>query len=302
MNYLLYGADTYRSRKKLNEIIAEYRAKTGGGDTNLYRFDAQEHDLVSLRAAAAGDSLFASKKLIIVERPFTAGGQFELTRLTLEHNRVKPDCLLVAWDEALEGEAGERLADAAAYFDKAQEFSPLRGTALNRWINEEARSAGVTLSPAEFSALAVKNGDLWSLRNEMEKLAVNPGARSPGASIGESVIFDLGDTFFSSPVQALRHLLELLARGEEEGRIFSYLASHARTLLIVKSYLTARGSITAGLKIHPYVIKKASLVVRTLSLRDLIGNLKRFLEEDRRIKTGITRPVDSLMRLVSLWR
>ena len=301
MNYLLYGADTFRSRKKLNEIIAEYRRKAGG-DTNMHRFDAQEDDLGSLRAVASGDSLFESKKLMVLERPFTAGHQFEFVRLTLADNQGRQNSLIVAWDEKLEGEAGERLAQTAAYFDKTQEFSALRGPALNRWIDAEARSAGIALSSAESSELAAKGGDLWSLHNELEKLAVSGKGMAHGGPIRESVIFDLGDTFFSSPREALRHLLQLLARGHEDNRIFAYLVNHAHTLLVVKSHLESRRPVAYSAKIHPYVIKKASAQARALSLRDLVRNLSRFLEEDLRIKTGITRARDSLMRLALPWQ
>lgn len=296
MNYLLYGADTYRSRKKLNEIIAEYRRKAGG-DTNLHRFDAQEDDLAPLRGVAGGDSLFESKKLVVLERPFSAGQQFEFVRLTLADNQRSGSSLIVVWDETLQGEAGERFAQTAAYFNKKQEFLFLRGTALNRWIDEEARSRGIALSPAEMATFAAKGGDLWVIGSELDKLIVSRGG-ALARPAAEPVIFDLGDTFFSAPGRALGHLLALLGHGEEEGRIFSYLSNHVRTLLMVKSHIDSGRPVPAGAKIHPYVVKKASRQVGMLSLADLVGKLSSFLREDVRIKTGATRAKDSLFRLL----
>lgn len=297
MNYLLYGADTYRSRKKLNEIIAEYRLKNGG-DVNFHRFDAEEDDPAALRASAGTGSLFAAKKLVVVERALAAPRDFESICTLLAENRGKADTLLVVWDAALEGEEAEkRLAEVAEFFDKKQEFPQLSGTALGRWIREQAVSAGLSLSPSEIEALAVSTrGDLWRVHNELEKMALGGGVAA--GSGRESVIFDLGDTFFSAPRQALRHLFSLLAHGEEEGRIFSYLSNHARTLLMVKSHLAGGRPIPAGAKIHPYVIKKASAQVRMLQLRDLVQNLSHFLQEDLRIKTGVARANDSLLRLL----
>ena len=146
------------------------------------------------------------------------------------------------------------------------------------------------------SLAASTRGDLWACASELEEMALGGGAVAGGERV--SSVFDLGDTFFSAPGQALRHLLALLGQGEEEGRIFSYLSNHARTLLAVKSYLAAGRPIPASARIHPYVIKKASAQVRSIETRDLIKNLSRLLREDLEIKTGVSRARDSLFRLL----
>ena len=69
MIYALYGSDTYRSRKKLNEIIEAYRQKAGA-DIDFHRFNAQEHDCANLKGIMATSSLFAQKKLVVVEYAF----------------------------------------------------------------------------------------------------------------------------------------------------------------------------------------------------------------------------------------
>ena len=64
MIYLLYGEDTFRSRKKLAEIIEQYRAKMGS-DLNVRRVDAEEEDLaVVLGGVLEAGSLFVQKKLV----------------------------------------------------------------------------------------------------------------------------------------------------------------------------------------------------------------------------------------------
>ena len=299
MNYLIYGADTYRSRKKLNDIIGEYRRKNGNA-FNLHRFDADVHDLAALGAIIGGGSLFAAKKLVVVERPLTAPRQFEILRAALAASRQDAATLLVVWDEALEGDAKKRLADVSGYFDKIQESAPLRGAALARWVREEAARRGLNLSPSEVAAFAsAGRGDLWAIGNELEKTAVSRGNTGPAGARRGSVIFDLGDTFFSAPREALGHLFALSAQGEDEMGIFAYLAKHARILLAVKSCLDAGLPAAGPPGTHPVVIKKATAAVRGLSLEALLRNLADFLKEDVRIKTGVSRAKDSLLRMLA---
>ncbi|MEK7542028.1 MAG: hypothetical protein AAB533_04220 [Patescibacteria group bacterium] len=299
MNYFLYGPDTYRSRGKLREIIDAYREKHAGGVLDLHRFDAAEDDLQEFRLGCRGGSLFAAKKLIVLERPFTVPHQFDIARSALaDAQSASADMMVVVWDGALDAEAKKRFKDVETYIDKSQEFTPLSGTALQRWIAEEAVARGAALSPAERTALAMScGGDLWTGSQEIEKAALGRAAGAAAPAARHSV-FDLGDSFFLAPVPARRILLSLIRAGEDEMGLFTYLASHARKLLVIKSYSERGVSPPASAKIHPFVVKKASRQVAMLSLENLTRALSRFLEEDRRIKTGMSTARESLLRML----
>lgn len=302
MNYLLHGPDTYRSRKKLREIVAAYRAKAATRGLNMHAFDASEDDLERFAAAAAGGTLFAAKKLIVLERPFSAPRQFDTVKGVLAGTHKKSDILLIVWDEVLDTEGKKRLKSTEKYFDKQQECSPLTGAQLARWIREEAAERGVSLSGAEQAALAERYGtDLWRMAQEVEKVAVGGGIS--GASRGarrQPTVFELGDTFFSSPREARRLLLSLLDAGEDERGMFAYLAGHARTLLIVKASMERGIAVPAAAKIHPFVAKKAGAAARSLPLARLVRILERFFEEDRKIKTGMSAARESLLQLLNI--
>lgn len=299
MIYLLYGPDTYRSRQKLNEIIAGYRERAGS-DLNLHRFDAAEDDFAALKIALETGSLFSPKKLVVVEQAFSTPHWEALHASVLAH-RGSTDTIVVLRDGALGEEAKKRLAEISPLTDKAQEFALLVGAGVERWIRQEAASRGLILSPVEFLVLAAKGGDLWAIANELDKLAVSDrGEKSGGAALAARTpkVFDLGDTFFSAPRQGLRHLLSLLSHGHEDMHLFSYLTNHARTLLAVKISQETHQPLKLG--IHPFVVKKASQIVRTLSRDQLHSFFCRFFEEDWRIKVGLSRPQDSLIRM--LWK
>jgi len=294
MNYLLYGADTYRSRKKLREIVDEYRAK---GGTNLHRFDAEEDDLAPLEGLVGTGSLFGGKKLIVIELALETGRQFELVRRAVDAGADGADVLMVLWEGVLRGEALARLAKVKTRLSSAQEFRPLAGPALARWIREEAQKRNVSLLPQDLARLASSGSNLWALSNELEKRALSNEALT-GSRLPVTTVFDLGDTFFSSPRSGLLHMACLLHQGQDEFNLFSYLANHARTLLKVKAYAAADQPIPASTGLHPYVIKKASELVRALSLEDLRRRLQGFFAEDLKIKTGAAKPAESLLRLL----
>ncbi len=114
----------------------------------------------------------------------------------------------------------------------------------------------------------------------------------------EPSIFRLGDTFFTSSREGLRSLMELLHHGHDDFNLFSYLSNHARTLLTVSHYAENKKPVPSKHGIHPFVIKKASAIVRAISSGRLHQVFQRFFEEDYKIKTGGAKPRDSLFSLL----
>jgi len=262
MIYLLYGPDTQRSRQKLNEIMEEYRRKSGS-DLNLYQIDAEEESEDRLREILKTGSLFSSyflsangsgegvqptknaglslKKLVVIkyfsQSPWDRRKFYKLLEGARDDNSV----IVLLWDREL---PEKEVKELASYCKKVQEFKSITRQ--------------------------------------------NP----------ESSIFRLGDVFFTSTREGLRSLLDLLYRGHDDFNLFAYLANHARTLLIVKHYLNSGKPLSSKHGIHPFVARKTSAVVRTVPLKNLTGFMKKFFEEDRKIKTGLTRPKDSLLSLL----
>lgn len=112
-------------------------------------------------------------------------------------------------------------------------------------------------------------------------------------------IFKLGDTFFTYPQEGAHLLLELLRRGEDPMKIFSYLANHLRTLVAVKHAEFSKKRVPAGLKMHPYVAEKAAQTAARLPFSKLHYLQNVFLEEEYKIKSGQAMPEESLFRLLS---
>lgn len=292
---ILYGPDTYRSRRKLREIIEEY-CKKAAGNFNLHRFDAEEeNDLSGVSQLMDSSSLFGGKKLVVIENALSSGN-FNPTNF-----KSLKDTIVVFWDRELNEQSKKKLAEIESYADKIQEFKNLSKEQVRRWIQEEAKHRGVRLYPAHLACLEQFGSDLWAISNELDKIAAGSPAdfkNSPLAESRDLNIFSLGDTFFTSRKEALRILLGLIHDGYDEFNIFSYLLNHARTLLTVKAYSEMREPILASHGIHPFVIKKATAIVRGLSMVELQQVFQRFFEEDLRIKIGLSTPRDSLFLML----
>lgn len=291
---ILHGPDTYRSRRKLREIIEEY-CKKAVGNFNLHRFDAEENDLSGVNQLMEASSLFGGKKLVVVENALSSEN-FKSS----EFKSLK-DTIVVFWDRELNEQGKKHLAEIEPYADKTQEFKNLTKEHARQWIQEEAKHRGVRLYPAHLAYLDQFGSDLWAVSNELDKVAAGSSAEFknlPQAGSRSVNIFTLGDTFFTSKKEALRILLGLMHEGHDEFNIFSYLLNHARTLLTVKAYSEMREPLMASHGIHPFVIKKAAAIVRGLSMMELRQVFQRFFEEDLRIKIGLSTPRDSLFGML----
>lgn len=297
MIYFLYGSDTYRSRKKLNEIIAAFREKNASR-LNLHQWDAEEHDTALLKAALEVDSLFGSKKLVVCR---SALSNEAATRCILDNISACADSkemIVVLWEGELGAEEEQRRKKIEPYLTRSQEFKTLEGFALTRWIRDEARALGVALTPQDEMRLAAYGGNLWAIANELEKFSVSRGRAyiAPEAD-SETTIFEAGDTLFHSPERSIKSFLKILDRGHDAMNLFSYLVNRTRTLIIVDEFSHRARPVPKNFGIHPFVIKKATSLIRLISRTRLNALFRRFFEEDRRIKTGRSDPKESLLQV-----
>ena len=300
MIYLLYGEDTFRSRKKLTEIIEQYRAKMGS-DLNVHRVDAEEEDIVTaLGGILEAGSLFLCKKLVIVEYAISASEDMKWVRKLLEPVSSDQDTIVVIWERKLEKDALKRLKEIEDILTNSQEFRNLEWPAIRAWVEGEARRRGAHLFPAHWTRLEAKKGDLWAISNELDKYSVSPSGDLQAALSEERTLFQLGDTFFTNVREGLHTLMSLMHQGEDMFGVFSYLAGCARTLLAIRASLDEKKSVPKELNIHPFVVKKGSALVRNLDAQRLRSILQQFFEADWKIKTGQLRPDEALVEILLL--
>lgn len=298
MIIIFYGHDTYRSREKLRAFIEECRNKNGP-DLAIHRIDAEEEGSRVLKDLYDGQSLFSRKKIVVVENFLSDPVFFEKLSLLFKQSEADRDCILVLWERELTKDQKKKCTKLFN-LAKVEEYMPLQGVALEKFIQEEAKKRTIVLTAKDTEYIKTAS-DSWGIINKLEQVLLEKKIASEmkqGSSIPLS-IYALGDTFFSyRDKDALSTLLHLFYQGEEEFSMFSYLASHMRTLITVKSYVDSRVPVPSSLGIHPYVIKKASVIARNISMDTLLESHTKFFEEDVGIKTGLSRPKDSLLLIL----
>lgn len=297
MIYFLYGSDSYRSREKLREIIAGYRQKYGNF-LNFSRFDAEDKNLVDLKIVGKTQSLFSSKQMIVIENVFSPANETPDHILKIAEFFRSGDDILVLWDGS-ELPPEKLVKKCLEISGKSQEFKKFNNAGVTSWLVKECQKRGIKLGNYKESLLASCGDDLWRLKNELDKIevggftAVNPKR--------EEVIFNLSDNFLKNKKEALLSLINLLKSGEDEFRLFSFIAGHFRNLLKVGSATKLHKSlniVTANLRLHPFVVKKAVAEVLGRDENFFRKMFYRIFREDLAIKTGESTPQTSLIKLL----
>ena len=295
MLYLLYGPDTYRSREKLREFIAAFRAKAGR-TFNVTRLDAEE-EFAAVRAIGRTASLFAKKELWAIERISKATKEDQdYVRDSLDRWGMDRDLTVVFWEAELEAKDAMLVA-LKKHASKAQEFKPLAAAAVRRWLAGEIVRREIRLAREEAAQLALRFGsDLFALSQELGKIASGWQERRT-VSEAEKV-WSFTDEFFRKRRASIRPLGRLLEAGYEPIYIVGALASALRTLALVHYGIERNTLKNAAAKLHPYVVKKNAELARRLRRSDISDYFSALLAADLELKTGQLPPPLPLIKLV----
>lgn len=317
MIFFLYGADTYRSRRKLEEIKQKYLREIDPAGLNVVRLDGEKAQLKELSEALSGASLLAKKQLVIIE-DLLANKSESVLKFFSEHLKKKKtgkeDNIIVFWDRV---GAGEKLNKAKTEVFKllskqkfSQEFAPLSNTATIAWVKKEVESRGGAISqPAAAALSGLVGNDLWLLNNEIDKLVnfktgnkLKLGETAAGlrietgdvenlvAGIYNEKIFALTDAIGSRNKAGALAILEAEIEGGNAAEyILAMIARQFKIMLAARQALdngTSPRRIGVDLKLHPFVAQKTVLQVRNFSLAALKSILDQILKIDYLNKSG----------------
>lgn len=320
MIYFFYGADSFQLRQKLSQVIGQYRVKHQSG-LNFARFDfTQEQDWDNFKDFIESYSMFAEKKLAIIEDLFRmppATQQDFIRYLETKSILKDPERFLVIIQELRLADDKKKkekyvLKDSAAreLFRKltgkelnSEEFDLLEGVKLETWIKKEAAAQGGQIDNLAVKKLAAYVGsDLWQMQSEVNKLMsfkVNEAITEDDVdqlvkSRIESDIFKTIDALASrQKTLAFKFLHQNLAKGETEIGLLGMLIYQFRNLLLVKSQIEQGVpfySLEKKLKMHPFVLRKTFEQSKNFSLSALKKAYQRLAEIDLGIKSGQIEP------------
>jgi len=310
MIVFLYGQDTYRSRKKLDEIIDSYK-KTHKTGLNLKRLDAKEIKFQDFSNQFKITSMFDEKKLIILENVFF-NKKFQEEFLKDIKNLVKSEDIIIVYEKgSIDGR--NKLFNFLKKEAKSQEFKFLEGRKLENWVKEEfEKYQGIKTDSGTLRVFVDYVGnDLWSLSNEIKKLV---NYRKKGIIEKKDIellvrpkietdIFKTIDAIAQKDKkQALKLLHKHLEKGDSPLYLLSMINFQFRNLLIVKEFIESRKTYNVILRksgLHPFVVKKTYFQSEKFTFEELKKIYQKIFQADLDIKTGKIKPEIALEMLIT---
>src|SRR3989344_3426387 len=296
MIIFLYGQDSFRSRQKLEEIVAHYK-ESGKSGLNLISLDSKDITFSDFYDNFKISSMFAEKKLIILKNVFANKNFQEDFIKEVKSIEELKDVVLVY--ESEEPDQRLKLFKALLKECKCQEFSFLAGLNLRKWAHEEFQKSGQKVNMDALDLLLNYVGnDLWRLSGEISKLS---SFKKDGTVKKDDIelfvkprieldIFKTIDALAAkNKKQALALLHKHLDGGEVPLYLLSMIAYQFKNLLIVKE-LAQKGLMYASIVkksgLHPFVVKKTYYACNQFSFEELKKIYQRIFQVDAAIKIG----------------
>jgi len=326
MIIFLYGEDTFRSKRKLQEIIEEYK-KVHKNGLNLTIIDCQSADFGDFKREIETVSMFKEKKLIILKNALSAsefsgqgesatGGEKSLQKIL---SKNKEDTIVFFEDEKVDSR--KSFFKFLEKNSKSQEFKSLSALQLLAFAKKGFEKTGVKIQDEALEQLVIFCGsDLWRLSNEIKKLAafkMKPAFAK--ASAGEEVNLKDVEQMVNSEIETdifktidaiarrnKKQALGLLHKHLEDGDSVPYLLSminfQFRNLLLIKDLLEKRTQyhlIASKTGIHPFVVRKSYELCERFTFPEIKKIYQKIFLADLDIKTGKVEPQTALDLLIS---
>jgi DNA polymerase-3 subunit delta len=299
MIILLYGEDTYRSRKKLAEITEEHKSKHKSG-LNLRYVDGKSANFDDLRSEMFEISMFREKKLIVLTDA-AANAKFKEAFLEKGKQLADSENVLILYER--QGMLKkDKLVSFIEKHGQVQEFLPLSGASLKKWTKEEFKKLGREIDEDALDLLLeFVAGDLWQMSNEIAKLSGYAPLRvkkeDVSAMVKPKAEVNIFETIDAIAVRDKKKAVDLLKNHIEKGDspiyLLAMIASQMRNIISVK------GLNGANPGMNPFVARKSVQQAKNFSLEDLKRIYGRISQLDTEIKVGKIDPDIVLDVLIS---
>jgi DNA polymerase III delta subunit len=311
MIIFIYGADTYRSRQKLNELKDKFVTEIDINSQSLIVISGAATTLKEIGEKINTGSLFVKKRMIIIEDIFDNKSDKLLADLTAflkkkdEAAKSDEDNIIIFRDGDLNNKDKKLKKDAQKLFTfllsqkYVQEFKTLSGAQLTDFIKEAVQKLERRIEAVAINSLVARtNSDLWRISSELHKLAMaiskdetinDQEVKNQVVGTYDENIFSLTDAIAARNQKlALTILEEQYMAGLSEDYILSMLIRQFKIMLQVKSAVAAGLSpnqIATDLKLHAYVVKKSLAQISGFTQDTLKEKLNHLISLDFANKT-----------------
>jgi DNA polymerase III subunit delta len=300
MTIFLFGKDAFRSRKKLNEIVENFRAREDKTGYNTAILDAAKTSIEELSRAMLSSAFLANKRMVVINGMLSRGKD-EQEQVVYMLGKMTAATTTVFYETLDEAACKKSPLYPLLITDKYHwEFSPLTEAETIAFVSAEAKRLGANFSAPAIATLArlVKN-DSARAANETAKLAAYAaGRRVEINDVYEMVLGEPEEDMFGfldavaakNSARAAAMLENQINAGIEPMQILAMLARSVRLLIQAKDCLE-RGlrpdEATKEIGAHPFAVKKSLAQARGFEMNVLKNLHAALLDADRKIKSGL---------------
>jgi len=312
MFIFLFGEDTYRLQKKLNEIQDKYK-KIHANELNLKRIDASQTEFGEFIDEIFQCSMFIKRKLFLLENLFS-NERFQKDFLKKIKEIARSKDVVVVFEKNKISKKN-KLFLVLKKCAECQEFQLLKDTELKKWVENEFKKQGIRISYEAINLiLEFVGNDLWQISNEIKKLIclkksaqVKEIKKQDIENIVkpnlETNIFEIISTLAQKDKKKALNLIQIgLNKGDAPINILGMINYQFRGLLIAKELMDKGKGLNDFLKLNifkPYPAKKAWQASVGFSLDELKKIYQKIFEADLDMKTGKVQQEEALKMLIA---
>ena len=296
MIYFIYGEDSYRSKRKLEEIISGYK-KVHKSGLNLIYIDASREDFKDFYSNLQITPMFAEKKLIVLKDAFNNEKFQEDFLENIEKLKNIKDIIVIY--EVGAPDKRTKFFKTLQKNSECQEFGFLDLALVKKWVTRELDNNSAKIASDALDLLVGFVGnDLWQMGNEINKLSsYKAGAIIKREDVETMVKPNIENDIFKT-IDALvsknkKLALSLLHKHIDDGdpplKLLAMIAYQFRTLLIIKDLQDKKqpyGAIAKKSGLHPFAVQKNYYLCNQFSIDQLKKIYHKIFKIDFDIKTG----------------
>jgi DNA polymerase-3 subunit delta len=283
----LTGENSFGLHRDLQKLVTAFVAEQG--DMALERIDGQEATFERMREAITSLPFLADTKMVVLRAP-SANKQFLESYESLFADAYESTQVLIVEPKLDKRTAYYKYLKTKTDFT---EYGELDAIGLARWLTENAKAQGGTISAGDARYLIERVGVSQQLvSNELDKLLLyNPSVTRQTIKLlteatPQSTIFELLEAAFGGRLkQAMQLYAEQRALKVEPQQIIAMLAWQLHVLAVIKAAGDrSPETIAKDAKMSPYVVRKSQGIARKLSLAQLKTLVADLLVIDTRSK------------------
>ncbi len=309
MVIFLYGADTFRSQKKIEEIKKKFLSQKSKINIDMQTMEAKETKRDVLHSALFVHG-FAKKRLIILKNLFQEGTEDLWEEVREFVKKDSPNILIIQEKEISPKSLKQKAKQLYLLLrkkSKCQEFALLKNWQVKEIISRKLQENDVHISPPALDSIVIQTGNnLWQVSNLIDKIlswadqekkdyiSLDDISNFYSERLSENEIFRLMDALNAGQKkQALEIATHAINEGEPLNNIIFALAKQFQTVFRIKLALIKTKNQTLAIRklgIHPYYFSKLLKCSSQYTFSQLKKIYHQFLMIDLQRKTSKASP------------